>query len=73
MKGESGEKKEEGRRGGGGRLEGKRREKIGGGRGKGEDRETELEEPGAKGKGALCERYKVHSSSLVTEVRFVVH
>ena len=59
------------REGGGGGLEGKRREKIGGGRGKGEDRETELEEPGAK--GALFERYKVHSSSLVTEVRFVVH
>ena len=62
-------KKREG--GGWGRLEGKRRKKIGGGRGKGEDRETELEEPGAK--GALFERYKVHSSSLVTEVRFVVH
>ena len=36
-----------------------------------ENREIALEEPGAK--GALCERYKVHSSSLVIEVRFVVH
>lgn len=67
MEGESEEKKRGQRKREGGGDGGKEERRLEGE----ENRETALEEPGAK--GALCERYKVHSSSLVTEVRFVVH